>query len=454
MKSSFFIASSAMLALCLAGCKPDEPVKPELESLAFGKAEVELNVGDVVLLEVSATPENANYELVWSSSDEQVAVVEDGEVTALSAGKAEITAGCGDISATCTVTVTDGQGTVPGTSVENVIVEPTEAEVQIGETLELTVRVEPEDAEYESIEWASSDTGVATVDSEGVVTGVAVGTAEITAMVDGKAASSRISVTGIPVESVTLEPTELRLNEGETHTLTATVLPEDATDKGIKWSSADTDIATVDGTGLVTAVSAGETTITVTTDDGGKTATCMVTVSKGHDSVDLGLSVKWATCNIGAENPWEYGDYFAWGETEPKEEYSMANNTTFEKTISDISGNPEYDAAAANWGGTWRMPTKAEMQELIDECEWTWTELEGEAGYNITGPSGQSIFMPASGYINSKTSYDTERYGYYWTSNPDEYSTTMSSYLSFSSFGHRIDLVGRYFGLSIRPVSE
>lgn len=415
MKSSFFIASSAMLALCLAGCKPDEPVKPELESLAFGKAEVELNVGDVVLLEVSATPENANYELVWSSSDEQVAVVEDGEVTALSAGKAE---------------------------------------VQIGETLELTVRVEPEDAEYESIEWASSDTGVATVDSEGVVTGVAIGTAEINAMVDGKAASSRISVTGIPVESVTLEPTELRLNEGETHTLTATVLPEDATDKGIKWSSADTGIATVDGTGLVTAVSAGETTITVTTDDGGKTATCMVTVSKGHDSVDLGLSVKWATCNIGAENPWEYGDYFAWGETEPKEEYSMANNTTFEKTISDISGNPEYDAATANWGGTWRMPTKAEMQELIDECEWEWTELEGEAGYNITGPSGQSIFMPASGYINSKTSYDTERYGYYWTSNPDEYSTTMSSYLSFSSFGHRIDLVGRYFGLSIRPVSE
>lgn len=415
MKSSFFIASSAMLALCLAGRKPDEPVKPELESLAFGKAEVELNVGDVVLLEVSATPENANYELVWSSSDEQVAVVEDGEVTALSAGKAE---------------------------------------VQIGETLELTVRVEPEDAEYESIEWASSDTGVATVDSEGVVTGVAIGTAEITAMVDGKAASSRISVTGIPVESVTLEPTELRLNEGETHTLTATVLPEDATDKGIKWSSADTGIATVDGTGLVTAVSAGETTITVTTDDGGKTATCMVTVSKGHDSVDLGLSVKWATCNIGAENPWEYGDYFAWGETEPKEEYSMANNTTFEKTISDISGNPEYDAAAANWGATWRMPTKVEMQELIDECEWEWTELEGEAGYNITGPSGQSIFMPASGYINSKTSYDTERYGYYWTSNLDEYSTTMSSYLSFSSFGHRIDLVGRYFGLSIRPVSE
>lgn len=372
MKSSLFIASSAMLALCLAGCKPDEPVKPELESLAFGKAEVELNVGDVVLLEVSATPENADYELVWSSSDEQVAVVEDGEVTALSTGKAEITAGCGDISATCTVTVTDGQGTVPGTGVENVIV----------------------------------------------------------------------------------EPTELRLNEGETHTLTATVLPEDATDKGIKWSSADTGIATVDGTGLVTAVSAGETTITVTTDDGGKTATCMVTVSKGHDSVDLGLSVKWATCNIGAENPWEYGDYFAWGETEPKEEYSMANNTTFEKTISDISGNPEYDAAAANWGGTWRMPTKAEMQELIDECEWEWTELEGEAGYNITGPSGQSIFMPASGYINSKTSYDTERYGYYWTSTPDEYSTTMSSYLSFSSFGHRIDLVGRYFGLSIRPVSE
>ena len=110
--------------------------------------------------------------------------------------------------------------------------------------------------------------------------------------------------------------------------------------------------------------------------------------------MDLGLSVKWAAYNVGAENPWEYGDYFAYGETEPKDEYTMENCLTYEKSIPDLAGNPEYDAATANWGDGWRLPMKSEIQELIDNCEWEWTELEGVSGYNVTGPSGNSIFLP------------------------------------------------------------
>ena len=178
-----------------------------------------------------------------------------------------------------------------------------------------------------------------------------------------------------------------------------------------------------------------------------------MTVSRTYESVDLGLSVKWAAYNVGAENPWEYGDYFAYGETEPKDEYTMENCLTYEKSIPDLAGNPEYDAATANWGDGWRLPMKSEIQELIDNCEWEWTELEGVSGYNVTGPSGNSIFLPAAGYRSGTSASDNGRYGYYWACDPDAL-TTMGSYLSFSGFSKRVDPLGRHFGIYIRPVSE
>ena len=91
---------------------------------------------------------------------------------------------------------------------------------------------------------------------------------------------------------------------------------------------------------------------------------------RGHEWVDLGLpsGVKWATCNVGASDPWEYGDYFAWGETSPKSEYTKENSKTYNRNMGDISGNPNYDAARANWGGSWRIPTKKEFHELGTEC--------------------------------------------------------------------------------------
>ena len=97
----------------------------------------------------------------------------------------------------------------------------------------------------------------------------------------------------------------------------------------------------------------------------------------GYEWVDLGLSVRWATCNVGASVPSGYGDYYAWGEIETKTEYTEETSLTYGVELGDISGNSQYDAATANWGEGWRMPTEHEFEELFDECDWEWTSLDG-----------------------------------------------------------------------------
>ena len=145
----------------------------------------------------------------------------------------------------------------------------------------------------------------------------------------------------------------------------------------------------------------------------------------GHEYVDLGLSVKWATCNVGAESPEGYGDYFAWGETSTKETYSWSTYFDYDedtksfpkynneggKTVLD----PEDDAAHVNWGGSWRMPTEAEWQELLNNCTWEWTTQNGISGYKVTsnkeGYTDKSIFLPAGG-DGGAVGFN----GYYWSS--------------------------------------
>ena len=107
---------------------------------------------------------------------------------------------------------------------------------------------------------------------------------------------------------------------------------------------------------------------------------------KGHDWVDLGLpsGLKWATCNVGASSPSDYGDYFAWGEISTKSSYDDNNSTTFLKEIGDIAGNPTYDVARAKWRGSWRLPTEKEFQELIENCTWEWTTQDGVNGFRVT----------------------------------------------------------------------
>ena len=176
-------------------------------------------------------------------------------------------------------------------------------------------------------------------------------------------------------------------------------------------------------------------------------------IINGHEYVDLGLSVKWATCNVGASSPEEYGDYFAWGETESKPTFTKENCKTWEKKLADINGDPDYDAARAIWGDTWRMPTKAEFWELENNCDWERTALNGSAGCKITGKNGNSIFLPAAGWLEGKTKESAGSYGNYWSSTPDEKNNEDAYRLYFSHDGR-----GTYWsyprcdGRSVRPV--
>lgn len=178
---------------------------------------------------------------------------------------------------------------------------------------------------------------------------------------------------------------------------------------------------------------------------------------KGHEYVDLGLSVKWATCNVGANTPEEYGYYYAWGETSNKTkfEYGEKNSRTYGENMIDISGDSSYDAARANWGGSWRMPTEAEMEELLDECTWTLlTSQSGVNGYKVTGPNGNSIFLPAAGNREySSLNYVGER-GYYWTSTPIEFGGDDSRSLYFYKSRIQMSFDERNNMLTIRPVTE
>ena len=192
--------------------------------------------------------------------------------------------------------------------------------------------------------------------------------------------------------------------------------------------------------------------------------------TNGHSYVDLGLSVKWATCNVGANSPEEYGDYFAWGEITPKETYTEDNCPTYELSKAqlksqgyiDREGNliSQYDAARANWGGEWRMPTLKEMDELKSKCTWTWITQGDTNGYKVTGPNGNSIFLPAAGHRNgSSLEYDAT-IGSYWSSTPDEYDMyyyydNISWYLEFRYEGvGGSNISYRSYGNSVRPVIE
>ena len=177
-------------------------------------------------------------------------------------------------------------------------------------------------------------------------------------------------------------------------------------------------------------------------------------IIEDYEYVDLGLSVKWATCNVGANAPEEYGDYFAWGETKKKKEYTKENSSTYGKSMGDISGNASYDAARANWGGTWRMPTKKEMEELKNKCTWQWTTQSGVNGCKVTGPNGNSIFLPAAGSCFGTSRLSVGKNGLYWSSTPDESRDGSAFNLGFYSGGHDVDWLGRYYGRTVRPVSD
>lgn len=175
----------------------------------------------------------------------------------------------------------------------------------------------------------------------------------------------------------------------------------------------------------------------------------------GHGYVDLGLSVKWATCNVGASSPEGYGNYYAWGETKTKLNYTEDNSVMYGKSMGNIGGNAQYDAATAKWGSSWRLPTQGECQELLDNCTWTWTTHNEVKGYKVTSEvNGRSIFLPAAGDRYGSSLYYAGSYGSYWGSPPYSSGTDGACRLYFDSGGHNVDWSTRGDGQSVRPVSE
>lgn len=179
----------------------------------------------------------------------------------------------------------------------------------------------------------------------------------------------------------------------------------------------------------------------------------------GHGYVDLGLSVKWATCNVGASSPSEYGSYYAWGEITTYTEYTRTNCKTYMKDIDNIEGNPQYDVARAKWGDSWRLPTQAECEELRDNCTWKWSTQGGHKGCIVTSKiNGKSIFLPTAGQR-----YDTQlnyvgMQGNYWSSTPNKdgnfFAYNLYFYNSPSEKKYDVSWSTRYNGYSVRPVTE
>ena len=186
----------------------------------------------------------------------------------------------------------------------------------------------------------------------------------------------------------------------------------------------------------------------------------------GHDWVDLGLSVKWATCNVGANKPEDYGGYYAWGEIRTKSNYTWSNcfdcqdGSGYNWSVYKIGGrtklekNSGHDTAHENWGGSWRMPTEAELKELGNRCSWKWMSMDGHNGYVVTGPNGNIIFLPAAGSRGDSKSYGIGEVGYYWTNTLDSNYSKHARNLFFNGSGRGTNNNARGYGFSVRPVTE
>ena len=188
-----------------------------------------------------------------------------------------------------------------------------------------------------------------------------------------------------------------------------------------------------------------------------KSFTTSKTSAASHDYVDLGLSVKWATCNVGASKPEEYGYHFAWGETTTKDTYDETtykyynSSTGYINIGSEISGT-QYDAATANWGSPWRMPTLDQCKELVEKCNWKWIPYNGVNGQLVTGPNGKSIFLPAAGVRWGGTLSLGGSRGYYWSGTLCPDNSDHAYYLGFGSGGGIWRNNLRSYGLSVRAV--
>ena len=217
----------------------------------------------------------------------------------------------------------------------------------------------------------------------------------------------------------------------------------------------DAQKADVNGDGVVDV--ADLTAVIKIMKDGGGTGTVENEI---EGAVDLGLSVLWATCNVGAEKPEEYGNYYAWGEVETKNNYTQHNYirdvydaSYFNSIGSDISGSEYYDAATKELGQPWRMPKLSEISELVDKCSWSRATSNDVAGFIVTGPNGNSIFIPAAGSNVEGTVYSGS-YANLWSSEPLSPNHYMCYRLMANQSGAEVSTFPGFYGCSVRPVCD
>lgn len=492
----------ACLTLVSCNEKEDDNKFVAVASVSLDKTELTLTEGDNAVLSATVLPEQAfNKAVKWSSSDESVATVSKGTVTARKEGTAVITVTTDEGGKTASCTVSVKAKIIYSTKVS---FSKKSLELMVGDTEFLTYEFYPEGSVNEGAYTTSTDYNVAAYGDGGIVTAYNVGTAVITltATAGTQTIKDECVVTVIPkvypVEEIILNKSEVTMYVGDSETLAATILPENATNKNFVWATSEDRIVSIDDNGTIKGLTSGSAIITAITEDGNKKATCKVDV-KGYDPfVDLGLSVEWASFNLGSDTPEGYGDYYAWGELTTYYEDGYAHKDQGEVKMKDGKGAgydwPSYkycagtsrtltkyvmkddakrfgnngfyddinkleagdDVARSKTGGRSRIPTSQEARELIDNCDWTWIEYRGVAGHKVSSKVSPDkwIFIPAAGNRYQLRFWNQVTLGAYWTSSLYYNYPDYAEYLSFSKPSAGIDRTDRACGLPIRPVRD
>lgn len=473
-----------------------------IEGITVTPATVNIKATEEAILTATVTPAGTGAEIKWVSDNTSIAKVEkisdtQAKVTGVGEGTVKVIASVGSVFGYSEVTVEKkGSGGGEG-GVEMISLNKTELQLGFYETFQLVATLRPEDASAQ-ISWTSSNEDVVLVSNGSTPAGDGSikpagtviaknkeGQSIVTATVGSLSASCTVTVTSgsiVPVQSISLNKTELTLQVGQQFELIATILPGNATNKQVSWASsarsyqlslADNGLSCVIG-----ALAECEATITVRSADNPAQlyATCKVTVTggssdPGEEVVDLGLpsGLKWRGWNVGASKPEEYGNYYAWAETSPKSNYSSSNYKYPATNLGDgmivyakydstpIHGDgktvlePEDDAASVNLGNGWRTPTFNEFKELRENCTWKWTTRNGVNGMLVTGPNGKSIFLPGGGWYTNTTLTGKTTYGSYWTATG---SGDIAHAVDFANGYVDKAVLARSDGRSVRPVKD
>jgi uncharacterized protein (TIGR02145 family) len=485
--------------------------------VTLNKTSYEMTEGDEVNLVAQITPNNAtNKNVTWTSSNSTVASVVDGKVTAIKAGAAMITVKTEDGGKTATCEITVNAKTCPVTSVS---LDRTAIELTEGDELTLNATITPDNATNKNVTWISSNTSVATVDN-GKVTAHKSGFATIIVTTEdgGKTATCEIMVNSktVVVTDVTLSEEVIEIYEGDIFILTATIYPENSTNKNVSWTSSNTSVTTVEN-GKVTAHMPGSSIITVITEDGNKTASCEVMVLEDDGrinyvdeyninhgrGVQIGETI-WAPVNCGYHaTDYKYGKLYQWGRkyghgyngnfydgdwdqtysdaseptiytgpvqfntgqeksnsnkfyTAKKSPYVWFNTTNYTMWNAGTEDAPEkgeYDPCPAGW----RLPTKQELSALTENySDWT-NNSDGQRGIFYSGINPYhkdvpQIFLPAAGQITNEGKSTGRAYGGYYWSS-----------LPFATEGYMLGfytsnvVIGYHYmanGYSVRCVQE